>query len=69
MSVRCLQRRVAQLRAVLLLRGDALELVPLAALLAAHAEVAIHAAQRQPPAGHLLEKRLRSRHAVGVDGR
>ena len=50
-----LLRRVEVLRAVLLLRRDALELVLAAALLPTHALVAIGAAERQPLAASFLE--------------
>jgi hypothetical protein len=53
-----LQRRVEEAGAVPLARRRALELVLLAALLAAHAEVAVKAAQRQPLAAGHLEARL-----------
>ena len=52
-----LLRRDLRAGAMGLARRDALELVLLAALLAAHAEVAVHAAQRQAEAIDLLEPR------------
>ena len=57
-----LLRVVVEAGAVLLLRRDALELVLLAALLAAHAAVAVEAAERQPLAAGHLDARLARRH-------
>ena len=66
----CLSRGVEELRAVHLLRGHALVLVLAAALLAAHADVSIDAAQRQPLAAGLLKARLlRASEACPREGR
>ena len=64
-----LLRRLVRAGAVGLARRDALVLVFLAALLAAHAEVAVDAAQRQAEAVHRLEPGLPSPHGepVGED--
>ena len=65
----CLLRNVEELRVLNLLWRGALEHVFFAALLAAHADVSIDAAQRQPLAAGLLKARLlRARHAPARGG-
>ena len=64
-----LLRRLVRAGAVGLARRDALEHVFLAALLAAHTDVAVDAAQRQAKPVHRLEPPLGPRHGepVGED--